>query len=68
MTKVISLYSEEKKEPDKSKPAKIEHLCRRCGTILSRIPRSSLVKTLLFWLPVRQYVCYHCKRKTLRLS
>lgn len=42
--------------------------CRSCNNNLSRIKRGSLVKTFLFWLPVRRYVCYRCNSKTYRLD
>jgi hypothetical protein len=27
---------------------------------LERIPRGSLIKTFLFWLPIKRYRCYKC--------
>jgi len=32
---------------------------------LERIPRGFLIKTFLFWLPVKRYKCYRCRRKRL---
>jgi hypothetical protein len=38
-------------------------LCYRCKTGLEdRVRRGSLVKCFLFWLPIRKYICYRCKR------
>ena len=38
-----------------------------CGkaprTELERISRGYFVKTFLFWIPLRHYKCYKCKRK-----
>jgi len=40
------------------------YMCRRCKTAsISRRSRGFLVRTLLFWLPVRKYFCYNCKRQ-----
>jgi len=42
-----------------------EPLCP-CGKAnrsdMERIPRGRLVKTFLFWLPLRKYKCYRCSR------
>lgn len=47
-----------------SKGKKI-HLCPKCKSQLDdRIPRSFFVKTLLFFLPLKRYMCYRCQRKT----
>jgi len=32
---------------------------------VERIPRSFLIKTFLFWLPLRRYKCHKCRRKRL---
>jgi hypothetical protein len=50
------------------KSAAAESLCP-CGKAsraeLERISRGFLVKTLLFWLPLKRYKCYRCRRKKL---
>jgi hypothetical protein len=30
---------------------------------LERISRGSVIKTFFFWLPIKRYKCYKCKRK-----
>jgi len=35
---------------------------------LERISRGMLVKTLLFWLPLKRYKCMKCRRKRLILG
>jgi len=42
--------------------------CRTCNGSLSRIKRGPLIKTFLFWLPVKRYVCYRCNNKTYRID
>lgn len=43
------------------------HICRKCKTPLdSHIHRSFFVKYFLFFLPLKRYMCYGCKRKTYR--
>lgn len=39
--------------------------CPRCKTAhtLERVHRPYWVKTLLFFLPLKRYACYRCKRK-----
>jgi len=37
-------------------------ICRR-GQLLDRIPRPTIVKTILFFLPLKRYKCYSCGRK-----
>lgn len=38
-------------------------VCFKCKTTLdSRAHRSLFVKTFLFWLPIRKFKCYKCKR------
>ncbi|HWZ05205.1 MAG TPA: hypothetical protein VNX40_16420 [Mucilaginibacter sp.] len=39
-------------------------VCRDCNTDLDRIRRGFLVRTLLFWLPLKRYSCYRCRRKS----
>jgi hypothetical protein len=50
-----------------SEDAKLEkktYLCPKCKSVLDyRIHRSFFVKTFLFFLPIKRYNCYHCKRK-----
>ena len=39
-------------------------LCPKCKTQFDdRVPRSYFVKTLLFFLPLKRYICYRCQRK-----
>ena len=38
--------------------------CSRCNVAMDRIQRGFLVKTLLFWLPLKHYICYRCYRKS----
>jgi len=40
--------------------------CKKCkhGVLDSRLKRPFLIKTLLFWLPLRLYKCNVCNRKT----
>lgn len=39
-------------------------LCPKCKNQLdNRIPRGFFVKTVLFFLPLKRYVCYRCQRK-----
>jgi hypothetical protein len=39
-------------------------MCPRCKTQLDdRIPRGFFVKTILFFLPLKRYICYRCQRK-----
>jgi hypothetical protein len=38
-------------------------VCSKCKSVLdSRAHRSWFVKTVLFWLPIRNFKCYKCKR------
>jgi len=38
--------------------------CPRCKIELdSRVPRGFLIRNLLFFLPVKRYICYRCQRK-----
>jgi hypothetical protein len=38
--------------------------CWKCKSTLDRrVPRSTLVKVFLFWLPLRRYFCYGCMKK-----
>jgi hypothetical protein len=39
-------------------------LCPKCKTELdNRVPRGFFVKHLLFFLPMKRYICYKCQRK-----
>lgn len=39
-------------------------LCRKCKTKLEqRVPRGYLFKSILFWLPVKRYLCFKCNKK-----
>ena len=38
--------------------------CRRCAKPLDyRIPRQQIVKTILFWVPLKRYKCTSCEKK-----
>jgi hypothetical protein len=38
--------------------------CGKAGrNELERISRGAVVKTFFFWLPIKRYKCYKCKRK-----
>lgn len=40
-------------------------ICPRCkNEVDTRIHRGFIVKTLFFWLPLKRYICYGCRRKT----
>ncbi|MBB6109928.1 hypothetical protein SAMN05421821_105350 [Mucilaginibacter lappiensis] len=40
-------------------------LCPKCKAQLDdRVPRGFFVKTILFFLPLKRYICYRCQRKT----
>lgn len=40
------------------------HLCPKCKTEFdTRVHRGFLVKNFLFFLPIRRYECYSCKKK-----
>ncbi|MDN3547128.1 hypothetical protein [Mucilaginibacter aquaedulcis] len=44
-------------------------LCKHCRKAsLNRIHRGSFVRTYLFFLPLKRYICYRCHRKTYRWS
>jgi len=46
------------------KSTKRVYYCPRCKEETnSRVHRSFFVKNFLFWLPLRRYACYKCKRK-----
>ncbi len=39
-------------------------LCPKCKTELdNRVSRGFFVRHLLFFLPIKRYVCYRCQRK-----
>jgi len=40
--------------------------CRRCGVgkLDTRAKRGILVKTFLFWLPIKRYRCDNCYKKS----
>lgn len=44
----------------------IARKCPKCknGTLDHRTPRGFLVKTFLFWLPIRRYRCSKCTKKS----
>ena len=51
-----------------TKPANSRCPCGKADMLdLQRIPRPILVKTFLFWLPLKRYKCMNClKKKWLR--
>jgi len=55
---VLSITEQEKTEVRKAP------LCPRCKSELdTRIPRGFFVKKILFFLPIKRYMCYKCQRK-----
>jgi hypothetical protein len=41
-----------------------KYQCRRCAKPLDyRIPRQQIVKTILFWVPLKRYKCTSCEKK-----
>ena len=43
--------------------------CPKCKNELhDRIHRAFFVKTFLFWLPLKRYMCYRCQRKIYKLD
>jgi hypothetical protein len=39
-------------------------ICPKCKTELdARVPRGFIAKNILFFLPLKRYVCYRCQRK-----
>jgi transposase-like protein len=39
-------------------------VCPRCKSQFdSRVPRSFFVKNILFFIPLKRYMCYNCQRK-----
>jgi len=43
------------------------HICRKCKSPLdTHIHRGFFVKHFLFFLPLKRFICYGCKRKTYR--
>jgi transposase-like protein len=40
--------------------------CPKCktGHLEERVRRPVIVKTLLFWLPIKRYRCFDCDRKS----
>ncbi|MEO7215175.1 MAG: hypothetical protein ABIR72_09480 [Mucilaginibacter sp.] len=50
---------------DNAKPEYSKTLCP-CGLTnqfnQQRIPRNVIAKTILFWLPLKRYKCYHCNK------
>jgi hypothetical protein len=43
---------------------KKKRICPKCKQELdTRVPRGTIFKTFLFWLPVKRYICYNCQRK-----
>lgn len=51
-------------ENDKQDILKKYPVCPKCKKRMEdRVPRGSIVKTFLFWLPLKRYRCYNCGRK-----
>jgi hypothetical protein len=49
--------------PKASSKGKLTAVCSKCKSeIDSRLHRSWLIKTIFFWLPVRKFWCYKCKK------
>lgn len=44
--------------------------CKKCdtGILEDRVKRPLLIKTLLFWLPVKRYKCDYCNKKSYLLD
>jgi len=40
--------------------------CPKCGKgkLAERVSRPGLVKAVLFWLPLKRYICHICNKKT----
>ncbi|HVW98591.1 MAG TPA: hypothetical protein VHA56_21670 [Mucilaginibacter sp.] len=54
--------TEETKQPVKA--ARRTYRCPKCNSELTdRAHRSLLVKTFLFWMPVKRFYCHACKRR-----
>jgi hypothetical protein len=47
--------------------SELKHYCRKCGEKLVRIPRTVFMKYFLFWLSLRNYICYRCFRRQWRI-
>jgi hypothetical protein len=44
-------------------------VCAKCNSKLDqRVPRGVIVKTFLFWLPIKRYLCFKCNKKKYVLS
>lgn len=53
-----------KDESTQQNPVKNYPVCFKCNKKMEdRTPRGALVKTFLFWLPLKRYRCYSCGRK-----
>lgn len=45
-------------------PSQKEYICPRCNVELKhRVHRAVIVKALLFFLPVKRFKCYKCRKK-----
>jgi ribosomal protein L37AE/L43A len=56
---MVLLVSENPKTEQRQLP-----VCPKCKSELdNRVPRSFFVKNLLFFLPLKRYMCYKCQRK-----
>jgi len=65
LTAVIAV-SENKKAVSKSRK---NVFCPACKSqLIERVHRPFFVKTLLFWLPLKRYICFKCKRKIYKLD
>jgi len=55
---VLSINQHEKTEVKKTA------VCPKCKSELdNRVPRGFFVKKVLFFLPLKRYMCYKCQRK-----
>jgi len=51
-------------DPNAKEKLNKKRVCPKCkGELDTRVSRGLFVKTLLFWLPVKRYICYKCRRK-----
>ncbi|MXV16102.1 hypothetical protein [Hufsiella ginkgonis] len=54
------------KDKDKDKRFRVCPACN--GQKVERISRGTILKTLLFWLPVQKYYCFKCFRTFYRFG
>lgn len=48
----------------------LSNRCPSCGSTvdLDRVSRPALVKSLLFFLPTKGFICYRCRRKFIKVG